>query len=121
MSAADKTALDGMPTAIDTLRNIPVNAQTAAYTVALTDRGGMVSMTGPAFTIPSNASVAFPVGSTIVLYNNASVATAIVITSDTLRQTGTLNTGPRTISAYGQATIIKVNTTEWTISGAGLI
>jgi hypothetical protein len=108
---------------VDRLRDIPVNVQTTGYTLALSDRGTMVSLTsGAGFTIPANSSVAFPIGSTIVLFNNnAASATGIVITSDTLRQAGTTNSGPRTITAYGQATIVKVDTTVWTISGVGLI
>ena len=70
--------------------------------------------------IPANASVAFPIGATIVIHNDSAVAQTISITTDTLRQAGTANTGTRSIDAYGLATIIKVKATTWVISGAGL-
>jgi hypothetical protein len=71
-------------------------------------------------TIPANSSVAFPIGATIVIYNNSGSSQSIAITTDTLRQAGTTNTGTRTLANYGLATCIKVAATTWAISGAGL-
>ncbi len=101
-------------------KDIPQNAKTAAYTLALTDRGKHISITTGGIVIPANASVAFPIGATIVIHNDSAVAQTIAITTDTLRQAGTSNTGPRTLDAYGLATLIKVKATTWVISGAGL-
>ena len=101
-------------------RGIPQNAKTAAYTVALTDNGKHISITTGGIVIPANASVAFPIGATIVVYNDSASAQTIAITTDTLRQAGTTNTGTRNLEGYGLATLVKVAATIWTISGAGV-
>jgi hypothetical protein len=101
-------------------RGVPQNAQAGAYQLALSDDGKHVSNTTGGFTIPANASVAFPVGATIVLFNNSGSNQAIAITSDTLRWAGTASTGSRTLAQYGLATIVKVASTTWVISGAGV-
>jgi hypothetical protein len=101
-------------------RGIPQNAQTAAYQIVLADAGKHISITTGGITVPANASLAFPVGSTIVIFNNSGSSQTIAITSDTMRLAGTASTGSRTLAQYGLATLVKVNTTEWAISGAGL-
>lgn len=98
-------------------RGLPQNAQTASYTLALADAGKHISNTTGGFVIPANASVAFPVGTTIVLFNNSGSTQTISITSDTLRQAGTTNTGSRTLAVYGLATCVKVASTTWVVSG----
>jgi hypothetical protein len=122
----DITALDQDVTitatgtiAADTIgyRGLPQNAQTASYTLALSDAGKHISNTTGGFVIPANASIAFPVGTTIVLFNNSASTQALTITSDTLRQAGTTNTGSRTVAAYGLATCVKVASTTWVVSG----
>jgi hypothetical protein len=70
-------------------------------------------------TIPANASVPLEVGTTVVIINGNNTS-AVNITSDTLRQAGTTNTGQRTIAAYGMATLVKVASTTWYISGNGV-
>lgn len=101
-------------------RDLVANNQTAAYTLALTDRGKMVVITTGGVTIPANGAVAFPVGTTIIVVNNSGSAQAISITTDTLRLAGTTGTGSRSIAAYGIATLLKIDTTTWLISGAGV-
>lgn len=101
-------------------KDVPQNAKTAAYTLALADRGKHISITTGGIVIPANASVAFPIGATIVIYNDSATAQTISITTDTLRQAGTANTGSRTLDGYGLATLVKVATTTWVITGAGL-
>jgi hypothetical protein len=101
-------------------RGAPQNAQTAAYQLALADNGKHISITTGGITIPANSSVAFPVGAVIVIFNNSGSSQSIAITTDTLRQAGTTNTGTRTLANYGLATCVKVATTTWVISGAGL-
>lgn len=99
-------------------RGLPQNAQSASYTLALSDAGKHISITTGGVVIPANSSVAFPIGTTIVLYNNSGSTQALTITTDTLRQSGTTNTGARTISTYGLATIVKVASTTWVVSGS---
>jgi hypothetical protein len=77
-------------------RSVAKNSRTAAYTLALTDSGKHISITSGGIVISANASVAFPIGATIVIYNDSAAAQTISITTDTLRQGGTANTGSRT-------------------------
>lgn len=102
------------------LRGIPQNSQTASYTLALSDAGKHISITTGGVVIPANGSVAFPTGTAIVVFNNSASPQNISITTDTLRQAGTTNTGTRTLAAYGLATLIKVASTTWVISGTGV-
>jgi hypothetical protein len=60
------------------------------------------------------------VGTAIVVFNNSGSNQTISITTDTLRQAGTANTGSRTLAQYGLVTCVKVASTTWVISGAGL-
>jgi hypothetical protein len=100
--------------------NIPQNSQAAGYTLVLGDAGKHIYMSSAGtFTIPANGSVAFPVGTTVTFYN-ASASSTIPITTDTLVWTPTGGTGTRTIAQYGLATIVKVASTTWVISGTGL-
>ena len=98
-------------------RGLPQNSQTTGYTLALSDAGKHISITTGNITVPANSSVAFPVGTTIAVYNDSGSTQTISITSDTLRQAGTANTGTRTLAAYGLATLVKVKSTTWVVTG----
>jgi hypothetical protein len=98
-------------------RGLPANAQTGAYAFVLADAGKLVPNTTGGFTIPANASVAFPIGTTIVGYNASSSSQSVAITSDTLRLAGTATTGTRTLLQRGFVTLVKVVATEWVASG----
>jgi hypothetical protein len=100
---------------------VPQNNQTAGYTLALSDAGKHIYVTTTAtVTIPANSATAFPVGTTIALISGSGVTTTIAITSDTLYLGGFGTTGSRTLAAYGMASLIKVASTTWFISGSGL-
>lgn len=105
---------------------VPQNSQSAAYTLVLADAGKHLlhpsaDTTARTFTIPANASVAFPVGSVVTFVNQDSAgALSIAITSDTMRLAGSGATGTRTLGANGVATALKLTATEWIISGVGL-
>jgi hypothetical protein len=107
-------------------RNIPQNSQSAAYTLVLEDAGNHIfhpsaDTTARIWTIPANASVAYPVGTAITFVNqNAGGVITISITTDTMRLAVDGTTGSRTLAANGVATAVKVTTTEWIISGSGL-
>lgn len=104
--------------------NIPQNSQSANYTAVIADRGWHIfhpaSDDNPrTFTIPANASVAFPIGSAITFVNKINTLT-IAIDSDTLTWSKDSSTGSRTMAANGMATALKITSTEWLISGEGL-
>jgi len=85
-------------------------------TLELTDAGKQLALTGTC-TIPANGSVAFPVGTAVIVYNNSASSISIAITTDTLRLAGTSSTGTRTLAQRGLATLVKVASTEWVVSG----
>lgn len=107
-------------------RGVPQNSRSAAYTLVLTDAGKHIyhpsaDTTARIWTIPSNASVAFPIGTSVTFINDTSGGTiTISITSDTLVQMGTGSTGSRTLTANGIATAVKVTATRWVINGTNL-
>lgn len=92
------------------------------YTLALTDAGGHyyhVSGTPHTLTIPANTSIAFPIGTVIGIVNEDGAGDiTLAITDDTLRWTD--QTGSRTIAENGTATLIKVTSTVWRLTGDGI-
>jgi len=106
-------------------RNIPVNSQSTAYTAVLADSGKCIfhpstDANARTFTIPANASVAYPVGTAISFVNMTSQVVSIAITSDTMYLASAGTTGTRSLAQYGTATAMKIDSTTWIISGAGL-
>jgi hypothetical protein len=105
-------------------RNTPINSQSANYGLVLTDAGKTIyhpisDNNARTFTIPANASVAYPIGTVLTFANLANTVT-ISITSDTMYLAGSGSTGSRTLVAYGVATAVKVASTTWVIAGTGL-
>lgn len=100
----------------------PENTQNTSYSLVMTDAGKLIyhtSATPHTYTIPANASVAYPIGTTIVIANeDGAGAITLSITSDTLRWTNL--TGSRTIAADGTVTITKVAATVWRLTGDGV-
>jgi len=107
-------------------REIPQSIQSTAYTLVLTDSGKHIlhpsaDTTARTFTIPANASVAFPIGTAITFVNqNTAGVLSIAITTDVMRLARLGTTGTRMLQANGVATAIKLTSTEWIISGTGL-
>ena len=108
------------------IRDIPQNSQSSDYTLALTDAGKQIfhpsaDTTARTFTIPSNGSVPFDDGTAVSIINqNAAGIITIAITTDVMRLAGVGTTGSRTLADNGIATIVKVTSTEWIISGTGV-
>jgi hypothetical protein len=105
--------------------NVPVNSQSAAYTLVDTDAGKAIlhpstDANARTFTIPANSSVAYEVGTVLTFINMTSQVVTIAITTDTLYLAGTGSTGSRSLAQYGMATAIKLTSTTWLISGTGL-
>lgn len=101
-------------------KGMPLNGQNAGYTCVLSDAGKLIRFdTAGTFTIPANASVAYPIGTVLTFLNNAASST-IAITTDTMTLAGTTTTGSRTLAQNGLATAVKYGTQFWMISGSGL-
>lgn len=104
---------------------VPSNAQSAAYTAVLADSGKSIDhpatdANARTFTIPANASVAYPVGTCLTFTNMTSQAVTIAITTDTMYLAGAGTTGSRTLAQYGVATARKLTSTTWMIGGTNL-
>jgi hypothetical protein len=87
--------------------------RTANYTLALTDQGKVVPMDGTDLdlTVPTDAAVAFPVGSVVNVYNLNS--TDVTIAGDsgvTVRNDGDLE-------QYAEVSLRKRDTDEWVVAG----
>jgi len=97
--------------------HIDTNAQVASYTLVLADDGKVVEMnvaTGNILTVPPNSSVAFPVGTQIiVLQTGAGQCTLIAGSGVTLNATP----GNKLRVQYSGATLIKRATNTWIAIG----
>jgi len=98
--------------------------QTADYTAVLADSYQklvyMNKATAVAFKIPTNASVAFPVGTVLnVLNKGAGAVTISAVTSGTttILSAGATAASP-TLSQYKMAACVKVATDTWYVVGA---
>jgi hypothetical protein len=102
---------------------MPQLSTATSYTLVAGDQGKhiYITATGQTITIPANATVAFPIGSSIAFIAGPSATTvSIGITTDTMYLGGSGTTGTRTLAAYGMATAVKVAATTWFINGSGL-
>lgn len=105
--------------------DIPQNSQSTNYTLLIGDAGKCIyhpaaDTNNRTFTIPANASVAFPIGTAVTFSNRSANNVTIAITSDTLVWFPSGGTGSRTLAQYGKATAVKETSTEWSITGVGL-
>ena len=101
-------------------RTIPLTAKSASYQIALGDVGQGLS-TSAGIAVPPNATTAFAVGDTIVVYNNSGSSITITQgTGVTLRLVGSSTTGNRTLGARGLCTLLKIGSDEWVAAGGGL-
>lgn len=108
----------GLTTPVNANAYGTVNVQTGTtYAPVLTDNGKTITMnnmSAQTITIPANASVAFPVGTSINLMSLGSGIVTIAITSDTLISKGSEVT---LTGQYSVGNITKVATTTWLLSG----
>ena len=98
--------------------------QTADYTAVLADQYQVLvpmnKATAVAFKIPTNASVAFPVGTAITILNKGAGAVTIsAVTSGTttVLSAGAVAASP-TLAQYKTAVCIKTATDTWYVVGA---
>jgi hypothetical protein len=104
---------------LDRLDKPPLNPQAGtAYTLVLADLGKIVSLSNAAavtVTVPTNAAVAFPVGAQ-VLFRQAGAGQVTVAAAGgvTLNARGAAF---KTAGQYAYATLIKVATDSWELTG----
>lgn len=99
-------------------------ANTTDYTAVLADQYQVLEImnkaTAIAFKIPTNASVAFPIGTVITVLNiGAGVCTISAVTSGTttVLSAGAVAAAP-TLAQYKSAACIKTGTDTWYVVGA---
>ena len=105
-------------------KEIPPVVLSADDTIALEDSGKHFRSTTAGnitLSIPTNATVAFPTGTAISIVEQAAGNILVnAISGVTLYQAGNSTAGNRVISTYGVATLMKVDTDTWFISGTGV-
>lgn len=103
--------------------NLAFDAETASYTASLANNGQVVTMDNASantFSIPTNASVAFPIGTQInVIQIGAGQTTIQAVTSGTttIQSTGASAAAPKLRARYSMATCIKAGTDLWYVAG----
>ena len=103
--------------------NLAFDAETASYTAVLANNGQVVTMdngSANTFSIPTNASVAFPIGTQInVLQIGAGQTTIQAVTSGTttIQSTGASAAAPKLRARYSAATCLKAGTDLWYVFG----
>lgn len=114
LSAADYNATNE---GVNDLAIAQFNAQTGtSYTLVLTDAAKLITLTNAAaitLTVPTNASVAFPIGTQILLYQGGA-GQVTISSSATIRSQG------NKLKLYGQYAVgglLKVATDEWVAFG----
>lgn len=118
VSAGWLTAADLLVVAAGAAPTVPINTQTASYTLVLGDASEVVEMNSASatvVTIPTNASVAFPVGTVIGLrrYGAGTVTITPIsgVTMDSPSSKVTLNV------QYSMGSLHKRATNEWVLTG----
>ena len=105
-------------------RQMPQNSQTGAtYTLVLADDGKHIYLnTGSTntITVPTNASVAFAIGTVITVVNGNSGTCTITGPTSGLQLANGAAATSRSLATKGMATMVKVATDLWYVSGAGV-
>jgi len=94
------------------------NRKIASYTLVLTDRDSQIDMnstTATTVTVPSNASVAFPIGSQIIISRYGTGEVSIVAASGVTIRSG--GGKLRLNQQYSITTLIKIGIDEWYFAG----
>jgi len=97
--------------------DVAVNAQTASYTLALTDRNNLVEISNASantLTVPPNSTVAFPIGAQISILQTGAGQTTITAGAGV-----TINSTPglKCRTQWSSATLIKRATDTWVAIG----
>jgi hypothetical protein len=110
-------------TLTDAKINLAFDAETTSYTAVLANNSQVVTMdvgSANTFSIPTNASVAFPIGTQInVLQIGAGQTTIQAVTSGTtsIQSVGASAAAPKIRARYGVATCLKAGTDLWYVFG----
>jgi hypothetical protein len=109
-------------------QTVPQNAQTATYTLQLSDAGKYIYYTQASNTllyIPTTANVAFSNGTTIMIVSKTTSSANVTVSPNTgvsLYLAGNTTSASRNVTTYGMATLILAdkNANTWFINGTGV-
>jgi cytoskeletal protein CcmA (bactofilin family) len=100
---------------------VPQNTQSTNYTVVATDAGKQVYLSTSAnVTIPSNASLPFPIGTILTVITGPNITANILTGGDTFIYAGGTSIGTRTLTGNSIASCFKTTSTNWLITGSGV-
>jgi len=115
-----ETAVGNLETPL--LGNTNAVVSGTAYTTVLADANTYIDTTSAsatAITIPANATVAYPVGTTIVVTQKAAGQVTVSVTTDTLNYYSPTSAGTcQTVAQWAAVTLRKVTSTAWIAYGA---
>ena len=115
LTAANVNSIAG---GVNDLATTQFNAQTGTtYTLVLTDAAKVVSLTNASaitLTIPTNAAVAFPTGTQILLYQGGAGQVTVGGAGVTIRSQGSKL---KLFGQYAVGGLLKVGTDEWVLFG----
>jgi hypothetical protein len=102
----------------------PVNEQDSPYTFALGDAGKMVrgnNASAMTYTIPPNSSIAFPIGTAIVVRNVGAGTITLTRGSGVTQQiAGSATSKDVALAQWGFATLVQEAANTWVVSGTGI-
>jgi len=110
--------IDALETDVTNINELQFSYQTASYTLVLSDAGKAVQMTVASannLTVPPNSSVAFPVGTQILVIQQGAGQTTIVAGAGVTLYSKDSNL--KLSAQWCAATLIKANTDTWIIAG----
>jgi hypothetical protein len=103
---------------IGNVRDVPPNFKTSTYTLQASDNGKYISISSGGIVVPPGV---FSVGQVVSIFNYSTSSQSIVPGSSVaLILVGTQTIGTRSVSAYGLATILCVNTNVFVVTGGGV-
>ena len=110
--------IDALETDVTNINELQFSYQTASYTLVLSDAGKAVQMTVASannLTVPPNSSVAFPVGTQILVIQQGAGQTTIVAGAGVTLYSKDSNL--KLSAQWCAATLIKANTDVWVVVG----
>lgn len=111
------------PTLSDAKINLGIDPETASYTAVLANNSQLVTMnvgSANTFSIPTDASVDFPIGTQITVLQIGTGQTtiqAVTAGTTTINSTGATPAQPRLRVRYSSATCIKLSANNWVVIG----
>lgn len=113
--------VNGIAGGVNDLAALQINAQTGtSYTLVLSDAAKLITMTNAAastLTIPANSSVAFAIGTQILVYQGGAGQVSILPTSGTTPAVRAQGTKTKMTGQYAVACLTKIAADEWVIFG----